>query len=99
AGRAALSDPVIRGSRLRIDADHLLYDERTGEVTLVDARFIDRRGKTGAQASAGEVIARDVRSFHLVNETDICDPRAVGELEPAMTEMRGFTVTPDSDSA
>ena len=94
AGRAALTEPVIRGNRLRIEAEHLLYDQDTGIVTLIDARFLDPRGATDAQASAGEFIARDVRSFHLLNETDICDPRATSDLIPAMTEMRNLTVVP-----
>jgi hypothetical protein len=95
AGQAALSDPVITGSRLRIEADHLLYDDSTGTVTLIDARFHDPDEEVGAQATAGEVVARDARSFHLANETELCDPQAEVELSPAHTEIRGLTVTPD----
>jgi hypothetical protein len=99
ADRVALTDPVITGDRLRIEAEHLLYDESTGGVTLVDARFFDRREAKGTQASAGELIARNVRSFHLVNQTEICDPRVDRDHSPAMIEMRGFTVTPDHQAA
>ena len=94
----ALTGAILKGNRLHVTADHLLYDERTGTVTLTDARFIDRRGETGAEASAGELIAQDVRSFHLLNQTDICDPREALDLSPATTELRGFTVVPDPRS-
>jgi len=99
AGRDALTAPTITGNRLRIEAEQLLYDQDTGIVTLIDARFLDQRGENDAQASAGEVIAQDVGSFHLVNETENCDPSATADLIPAVTEIRGLAVVPGQPSA
>ncbi len=94
----ALADAVIMGDRLQIEAEQLLYDPDTGEVTLTDVRFIDRRGETAAEASAQELIAQDAQSFHLVNETEICGSEATDDLHATMTEMRGLTVIPEQQS-
>jgi hypothetical protein len=93
----ALSDPVIRGDRVQIEAEHLLYDRSTGEVTLADARFIDRRGANGTTASAGEMVADSPQAFRVVNKTEVCAPGHDGEFNPATIELRGFTVIPDPE--
>ena len=97
--RVLLEAPVLTGERIEIRAERLVYDPRDDTVTLQNARFTELHNRSAAPGTATEMVVQGLDALRMVNELDVCDPRAVSDYQETRVELHGLTVVPDDVTA